>query len=336
MRSVEQIEAVSDTESAPTSIAGVAERDVDLLLLEEFQSTPAFQDWFVAQTLGPNCRLGKCIAAARSVTNFTGESDIEVVFLGRGKVRTVLMIENKVGAGLQPLQAQRYIERGQGYVASGKCSAFHTILVAPDGYFGKSDANKGFGSHITYEQILGWFDKATELGDRRKYKVALLKSAIEKGTLGYQPVEDAPTTDFWRSYWSLTLRIAPELEMTEPTSKPSGSGFINFRPPSLPKGVSIVHKFNHGFVDLQLSGMGKHLSKVRSIFGQYLDGDMKVVLAAKSAAIRILVPKLNATKSITEQEFSVRVGIDTAMRLLTWFLPHKEEWLTYNAKNPKA
>lgn len=327
-------ETNSEQESAPTSIAGVAERDVDLLLLEEFQSTPSFQDWFVAQALGQNCRLGKCIAAARSVTNFTGESDLEVVFMDRAKVRTVLMIENKVNAGLQPLQAQRYIERGQGYVASGKCSAFHTVLLAPKSYVGKSDGNKGFGSHITYEQVLDWFDKATELGERRKYKVTLLKSAIEKGTLGYQPIEDTPTTNFWRSYWLLTLKHAPELQLAEPSKKPSGSGFIYFRPRLLPKGVDIVHKFNRGYVDLQLRGMGNRPNDVRSILGPHFDSDMTLAAAAKSAAIRVQVPKLSASLGMAEQEQAARAGIDTAKRLLTWFLTHKAAWLSYseNAK----
>ena len=33
-------------------IAGVSERDIDLLLLEEFHSSPRFRDWFIDQVLG--------------------------------------------------------------------------------------------------------------------------------------------------------------------------------------------------------------------------------------------------------------------------------------------
>ncbi len=66
--------------STDLNISGVSERDVDLLLLEEFLSSLAFQEWFVAQALGPDVRLGRLVEAKRSVTDSTGESDLEVAF----------------------------------------------------------------------------------------------------------------------------------------------------------------------------------------------------------------------------------------------------------------
>lgn len=312
--------------TASISIAGVSERDIDLLLLEEFQSTPSFQEWFVGQIFGPDRKLGKCIAANRSVTDFTGESDLEVVFMDQDNFQTKLMIENKVNAGLQPLQAQRYIERGEGHLASGKCSAFHTIIIAPRRYYGPTDGSKGFGSRLTYEEVLGWFEQASFLGDRRNYKIALLKSAIDKGTLGYQPEIDGPTTNFWYSYWQLACQRAPDLEMKEPKEKPSGSGFVHFRPPKLPRGVDIVHKLNFGYVDLHLRGMGKRINEVRSVLGPFMNEDMVFAPAAKSAAIRVEVPKLKASQGMLQQEELAAVGVDAAKRLLEWFLAHKETW----------
>ena len=51
--------------------------------------------------------------------------------------------------------------------------------------------------------------------------------------------------------------IAPELEMKVPTGKPSGAGFIYFRPRTfLPRGFEICHKFKRGYVDLHIKGMG--------------------------------------------------------------------------------
>jgi len=104
------------------AIAGVSERDIDLLLLEEFQSSLSFQDWFVKLALGSSVRLGKVIRAERSVTDSTGESDLEIDFAGHDNSITRLMIENKVKAGLQPLQAHRYLLRGQKYLERGRCS----------------------------------------------------------------------------------------------------------------------------------------------------------------------------------------------------------------------
>ena len=311
------------------AIAGISERDIDLLLLEEFQASAPFLEWFVAQALGQNVHLGRCVTVARSVTHSTGESDLELTFSADDGTRTCVMIENKVTAGLQTRQAQRYFDRGTEYVARSRCSTFYTVIVAPSRYFGESEASKGFGSRVTYEQILAWFEDAKDLGERRNYKTALLKAAIEKGTLGYQPEEDAPTTYFWRSYWRLALAHAPELEMAEPKSKPSRAGFIYFRPPVLPRGIDIVHKFRFGYVDLQLRGMGKRLNEVRAVLGPCLETDMTVETAAKSAAIRISVPKLNSSMIMTQQEHAAVVGIEAANRLLAWFRVHQEVWIHY-------
>lgn len=318
--------------STRIAIAGVSERDIDLLLLEEFQSSASFQIWFVAQTLGPTVSLGRYVGAERSVTHSIGESDLEVTFIDEGNCQTRLMIENKVAAGLQPLQAERYLKRGHEYVALGKCTAFHTVVVAPSRYFGSSEAKKGFGYKITYEQILTWFQQQAELGERRHYKVALLKSAIEKGTLGYQPVEDALTTDFWHAYWLLSLERAPELEMKEPKRKPSGSGFVPFRPTKLPRGIDIVHKMNHGFVDLQLRGMGKNINHARTVLKPFLEEGMTVASAAGSAAIRYNVPRLKPFASMKAQEQDARAAIDKAMELLAWFQKHAPLLTTMRAE----
>ena len=308
------------------NVSGVCERDVDLLLLEELQSSPPFQERFATNALGLSL-LGRCVSVNRSVTESSGESDLEATFLSEaGDLRRIL-IENKVNAGFQPRQAERYHHRGRSYISRGDCVAYQTVIVAPARYFGDPDATKGFDGRLTYEQILAWFDQALALGDRRHYKVTLLRSAIEKGTLGYQLIEDAPTSEFWREYWQFARANAAELEMTEPSLKPSGSTFIYFRPPSLPKGVAIVHKLSHGFVDLQLAGMGERLNEVQMLFGSRLDGDMQLKRAAKSAAIRLQVPISNANVRFADQVSDVRIGLDAARRLFVWFVTHQDVWL---------
>lgn len=314
------------------AIAGVSERDIDLMLLEEFQSSPKFQQWFVSQTLGAGFRIAGCPRAQRSVTHSTGESDLEIDLAADNGAITRLMIENKVNAGLQPLQAKRYIDRGREYLASGACTAFHTVIVAPMRYFGESEASKGFEYRVTYEQIHDWFQQATELGNRRHYKLALLSSAIDKGTLGYQPEEDASVTNFWQEYWQLALERAPKLEMKKPAVKPSGSGFVLFpHPHGFTGGANIVHKLKFGYVDLQLRGMGNQINAVRVAFADALDPDMTIEQAAKSAAIRINVPKVRADQGIANQLEQVTTGIDTAERLRQWFMKHQQRWQSFHA-----
>lgn len=311
-------------------IAGICERDMDLLLLEEFQACEAFQAWFVQAAFGGGVDLGRCTEARRSYADSTGESDLEVFLAGPEGGTTVLLIENKVNAGLQPQQAERYRERGLGHVLAGLCQAFRTIIVAPARYFGTaSSSSKGFDGRVTYEEILGWFEGTEQLGARRLYKMALLRSAIEKGVLGYQPEEDKPNTLFWRAYWQLALVRAPQLEMLEPGPRPSRSSFVYFRPPDLPPSVKIIHKFAYGHVDLQLKGMGRRLNEVRKAAERHLADDMRVVEAGCSAAIRVRVPRLTSTQPFENQKPEAERALDTASRLHAWLLDCQEfrEWL---------
>ena len=308
------------------AIAGVSERDIDLMLLEEFLSSPSFGSWFVSNALNHDASIGECIGAKRSVTDSIGESDLEIDFQGPNGSINRLMIENKVTAGLQPHQAERYSKRGQARVAGRQITTFYTVIVAPSRYFGESETNKGFDYRLTYERILEWFRANPEIGSRRNYKLALLQSAIDKGTLGYQPEIDQPTTEFWKGYWELSKNRANQLEMREPDKKPSGSGFVHFRPPSLPRGVDVVHKLNHGCVDLHFRGMGKHLNQVESAVQSFLEDGMTVTPAGKSAAIRLVVPVLRPGRPLSEQIELACNGIDAAERLRLWYLRNASRW----------
>lgn len=87
-------------------------------------------------------------------------------------------------------QAERYRLRGDAYITRKECSAYYTVLVAPERYLGASANMNGFDHRLTYEQLRMWFESAESLGARRTYKIALLNSAIEKGTFGYPPEEE--------------------------------------------------------------------------------------------------------------------------------------------------
>lgn len=301
-------------------IGGVLERDIDLLLLEEFLSCPYFQQWFVSKI--SDVDLGKCVWASRSVTHATGESDLEVVFEDESKCRTRLLIENKVAASLQPQQAERYSLRARSYMAREDCGRSLTVLCAPSRYFGNSQSCKGFDSRITHEAILDWFRDARHLGPRRLYKMALLESAIVKGTLGYQPREDAAVTAFWKWYWRLSQDVAPELEMREPGGKAAGSAFVIFHPASLPKGMEIVHKLTRGYVDLQVAGAGRWMNEISSTIGQCLAKDMKVVRVSSSSAVRINVAKLDTNAPGEPQREAALEGLAAALKLLDWHEEH--------------
>ncbi len=306
------------------SIAGVSERDIDLLLLEEAQSETGFAEWLVEEALGEASDLGECVGARRSVTHFTGESDLEIDYEDENGVVSRLLIENKVGAGLQPQQAERYRERGDSYLATEKCATYHTIPLAPERYFGEAGFAKGFGARVTYEAVLAWFGSAKELGARRHYKCQMLQSAIEKGTTGWQQVEDEGVTTFWRDYWLLAREHVPELEMAEPKQRASRASFVRFRTPNLPGGARVLHKMRKGFVDLQLRGMGRRVNELDRSFAAHIEEGMAVSQASKSAAVRIEVAVLDMNESVASQQTEVLAALAAARRLATWGQTHAD------------
>jgi hypothetical protein len=138
------------------SIPGVSERDVDLLVLEEFVAEPAFRDWLVGHAVGRTVSNAALRSARRSVLQSLGESDLELeVSLDSRLVR--ILVENKVRAGLQRDQAIRYAKRAQMHVDRGDCHECHVLIMAPATYFGGS-GTRGFARRVTYEELIAWFD----------------------------------------------------------------------------------------------------------------------------------------------------------------------------------
>ena len=303
-------------------IAAVCERDLDLLLLEEAIASSSFQEWLIRQA---GLQLFQCtlLSAKRSVTQSNGESDLELTFASAAGETVRLLLENKIGASFQPDQALRYAERSGVYLAQGECGTVRTMLLAPNRYFGEQTGALGFDSRVSYEDLRSWFANAPEAGPRRLYKLRLIDAAIEKGSLGYQPIADAPVTDWWRSYWELALHLTPELEMKEPSAKPARAGIIYFRPLVLPRGVEVCHKLAQGNVDLQFNGWGARAADFRKAVIEALETPMSVAGAAKSAAIRLKVPEVNTCLPFQGQQNAAEAGLANAARLLRWYLTNR-------------
>jgi len=301
-------------------VSGCCERDIDLLLLEEFVSASGFFQWFL-QSIGWREALGgQVIGAQRSATVSNGESDLEITLERPDGSLYRLLIENKVSASLQHRQAERYRERGESYVRHGQCQGFRTVIVAPETYLGEQGATKGFDAAVSYEAIRDWFNQSGLAQPRLDYKVYMLSGAIERSARGWQLIEDEPVTRFWRRYWQLAWEMAPELQMPEPTGKPSGSSFVRFQPLGLPSGVTLLHKVWYGNVDLQFAGMGRRLREMREKYGSHLGDRARLVQASKPTAVRIKMHRIDMTDDLDQLEGKIMEAIRAAQYLLQWFL----------------
>src|ERR1035441_7338347 len=85
------------------------ERDIDILLAEEFAVSPAFASWFLGHTKNFAGTEANVWDVYVSKSDATGESDLVVVFdKASGDSRFALLIEDKIDAPLQPEQERRY------------------------------------------------------------------------------------------------------------------------------------------------------------------------------------------------------------------------------------
>ncbi len=294
------------------TVRGLTERDIDLLLLEELVHDNGFLRWFL-ESVGVG-GAGQVTGAARSVTTSTGESDLELTIRHGSRV-TRLLIENKIDAVLQPRQGERYRERAKAYVDNGECDQAVAILIAPEAY---GDRSRGFDRALSYEAVLAALSSGSGEDARRRYKLYLLRRAIDEANVPGPP--DAAATRFWREYWELSRTIAPELHMPEPGEKPATSNFIRFDPAELGPEVELIHKVPYGHVDLQFGGAAAKLAMLRDDHRAHLDRDMRIERAHKSVVIRIRVKKTHVRAPFSEAEVAATEAFAAAQRLLEWYV----------------
>jgi hypothetical protein len=109
--------------------------------------------------------------------------------------------------------------------------------------------------------------------------------------------------------------------MNRPGSRPAGSTFIYFRE-ALGRTVAgrradIVHKFSHGWVDLQFAQTSpQELEWLRP----RLPPASEIARASKSASIRRVVPKLDPQRPFADQKEAAVAALAAALELQAWAL----------------
>ena len=303
------------TEGVPEmELRTARERDIDLLLFEEFVASPEFVAWFLSQIgIADQTRL---MRVAHSVIALGRESDLELELEGRIRV----LIENKLDAPLQENQANGYRERAKDYVTNMGFASALTVIVAPASYFSDKGSFE-FQYRVELEAVVDWFrDSGVHVGPRQRYKLELLSAALE---CSEPKPPDPEATASWLDYWRVAMRLAPQLNMRKPLAVRRTNAFILFHPPELPKKVSLWHKFPYGHVDLQFDGRGEELAKMSRTFGALPTG-MRVEKAGESVVVRIDVPPITIGTRFSAAEAEVEMALGAAVRLLNW---HKEKGL---------
>ena len=290
----------------------VSERDIDLVLLEEFNVNAEFSSWFMSVAF-PNEKESECIGAWHSVNDPEfGESDLIILY----DREFAILIENKIDAPVQPRQGHRYNERGKKGVEEGMWSKFKTCIIAPKSYLAREKDSRIYDSSVSYEAIEESFCKKATTDQRASHKSYLLRQAIEQNRRGYIPETDEAVTKFWNEYWEFCRKQYPELEMRKPGNKPPGSDWPVFKPAELIRRLPksrIIHKLAEGFIDLELPDSYEFSEETIEALSS---ADATIEKTGKSKSIRLYSHPVNRVGIFERQEGKVSTCLKSATRLL--------------------
>jgi hypothetical protein len=251
------------------------ERDMDLLIMEEFICSPQFARIFL-DAVGIKCdyTIGQVIHSMRDID--LGESDI-VFILNIGNKRHALHIEDKIDALAMPNQSGRYAQRAEKDIAAGKYDEYSVLIVAPAKYLSANQEAQKYEYQVQYEQLRAYFDVRNDL--RSQYKLALIDRAIYDQKVGYQYEANPGVVSFCAAMDAYQKEHYPVL--------PIGTQAWWRGYKTMISTATIVYKANKGFCDLQFSNCTREdlLAKVKD----YLSDRMTVEKAGKSASVRISV-----------------------------------------------
>jgi hypothetical protein len=300
----------------------VREIHIDFLLEEEFTVNQSFLEHFIGayKNHGGSCRV---VSVERSVADQFGEADVLVLYKqSEGDDNcTAILIEDKIGAGFQPGQPERYRERGEhGLLQKSQKSwkEYWTCLVAPQSYI-TEEARDGFDAVITLEKIKEWM--APTDSARHSFKARVIQDAIDKADRPGPQEIDEQVTQFRASYFCLLGTFfadrSQQVYMRPP--KPSWKGEVWFRIKSslLRNGAYIHHKAPNGFVDLTFPDTdGRRLNAA----GALLEKGMTIEQTGKSSAIRLRVTAITQFDNFERERVSVEEAFASVERLLSFYM----------------
>jgi hypothetical protein len=290
-------------------LASVAERDIDLLLMEEFHVSDEFVGWFCGKV---GLRGALPAGAWHSLSDTDGESDL-VLRVIKDRRRIGILIENKIGAPEQDLQAERYHLRGIKSREQGKFDDYLTVICAPDRYLESLSTGSAYQHRVSYEQIADWFGRQS---DRRSaWRHHILLEAIDQGRRGYTMAVNAVNTAFHLAYWEHIQKRHPRIHMARPKNRGSYSSWIIFKGHDFPKAVNMHHKFDQQVMEIGFSGHS--IEEVLVVKSAWPD-DISPVQKGKTASLAIRVPPIDMKIDFAKQIPSIEEALAAAYRLMSY------------------
>lgn len=300
-------------------VASLAERDVDLVLLEELSVSDEFCDWFAARVEGIPIFKSR-IGAWHSVCHPSlGESDLVFIFNSEDGQEMAILVENKIDARPQPDQGKRYQLRGKEGQLAKDWGDFRTCLVAPAQYLESPTQSEIYDAEISYEEIVAFLSSRRFRDERYRYKARVLQEAVEQNRRGYQATVSDEMTQFAKEYVALSSRDFPQLSVQQAKPRAPGNTWMSFYPRPFPTGSELYHQLAAGYAKVMFTGRADQLDAIREKYASRLTDDVEIALAGtKSVSIAIKVPKIDPIKlSFESQQDKAIQGMQAILRLVT-------------------
>jgi hypothetical protein len=301
------------------------ERDIDLLLAEEFSVSPAFATWFLNQTSSFSGVPAQVVEVYVSRSDTTGESDLVVVFEKQGgDSRFALHIEDKIDAPLQPEQEVRYRLRAETEILHKLYSVFEVILCSPEAYRLVHPEASTFEAFVSYESVSEFLKSQDADSPRSAYRANFVATAAKRSSNVWHQEFDPVTDGFWRAAFEIANSEFPDLEM-QPPNFTKGQTWVNFRPldmPTQPRRIYINAKCDRGYMDLTFSACLARL--FAPLVTPILGSKMYVQQTGKAAAIRIEVAPFTICEPDDAALTKVRGAFEACVRLIHFYRQNRE------------
>ncbi len=342
------------------TLTHATERDVDLLLVEEFKCSPDFVRWLSVKVTKAmdsviDFTLSDVIHSKRRTYN-RREIDICLKLTLTSGRATFVLIENKLDTTEQFEQAESYRAEAALLVSSGEAESAYTVLVCPTQYARQYArfASK-FDLSISYEEIFSFLAERArqpgELGARLQHRCEMLEQAITKSRRGYEVVPLPVIEQFNGKYVALALEKFPTLKPGAAMLKegrPGESKTMIFSPEVLPSWdflpqMRIVHQLREGNANVNFYGWGDHFTALAGTMGADLAGSPYRLVptinkrANGKAGLMIVAetPSIDNVSGFDAQRADVLIGMKATEDLRAWIWAHQntiKRWATVVAE----
>ena len=298
----------------------VAERDIDLLVLEEFLANKDFAKIFLNKVGISNFKI---ISAYHSLLDpVYGESDITIIIECEG-MKIGILIEDKIDAIAMDQQADRYIERANLGVLKKEYYQYFIFIIAPSRYLQSNNEAKKYPNQISYEELRSYFESKDDV--RSSVKHQLLITAINKQAQGYTPIEDELITQFWSQLYQYQETNYPDL-MLKKIKGPRGANATWLWFDTAVKGVKIAYKSNKGYIDLTLKDQNLNSDDIITIIKPNLASNMSVLKVGKSMVIRMVCPVIDFRNEFQSYSKQIESVLDSIRKFHELILKHKKSF----------